>query len=263
VRGLLVAIVVVAAAAAGTGCKAKADCRALQEAVRRGEPSRIEELVERGVPVDCTDALGHTGLHIAAIEEKHESASALLARGASLERSDGEQRTPLCEAAKHDCSEVARVLLSSGANKEAPCRRVGLTPLHIAAGADSVDVVKLLLANGAKVNARNGWDQTPMHQLAWEAPSGVEVARLLIAAGAELEIHDNHGFTPLITAAKHGKLAVVQVLLDSGANPNAATDSGHTVMDHGAKFPEVVALVKARGGRAKAPSVGATTPRIE
>jgi ankyrin repeat protein len=135
--------------------------------------------------------------------------------------------------------------------------------LHIAAGADAANVVKLLIANGAKVNARNVWDQTPLHQAASEARSGVDVSNLLVDAGGELEVHDNKGFTALIVAAKHGNLALTRALLDRGANPNATTDNGNTVLDHAAKYPEVVQLLEARGGRRGAAAPAPSRPTVE
>jgi ankyrin repeat protein len=236
------------------GCK-RADCPALLESAHRGDVSAVEAALAK-TPVDCVDPKKRTALHIAAIENKKDVAATLLDHGAKIELNDGEQRTPLCETAKHNSAEVTDVLIARGAMVEAPCRGIAFTALHIAAGADAADVVKVLLAHGAKVNARNAWEQTPLHQAASEAASGVEVSKLLIDGGGELEIHDNQGFTPLIDAARHN-VELVRTLLERGANPNATTNEGFPSLNYAtkAKRADIAELLTAKGAKPRsAPS---------
>jgi hypothetical protein len=54
------------------------------------------------------------------------------------------------------------------------------------------------------------------------AESHDAVAALLIAAGADIEAdHEHEGATPLIMATEAGDRAMVRLLLDAGADPNA------------------------------------------
>lgn len=49
-----------------------------------------------------------------------------------------------------------------------------------------------------------------------------EIAQVLIAAGANLEIQDEQsGWTPLMGAVRMNQYAIVKILLEAGANPNA------------------------------------------
>jgi ankyrin repeat protein len=228
------------------GCK-RGDCPGLLQAAQRGDVAAVDAALAK-TPITCVDATKHTALHLAAIANKKDVASTLVDHGAALEPDDTEQRTPLCEAAKHNSAAVAELLIAKGAKVEATCRGVGFRALHIAGGADASDVVKVLLAHGAKVNARNSWDQTPLHQVAIEADSGLEVAKLLLDAGAETEIHDNHGFTPLILAAEHNNVALGRLLLERGANPNATTGRGTPVLDF-AKGTEFSELLVSKGAK--------------
>jgi hypothetical protein len=56
------------------------------------------------------------------------------------------------------------------------------------------------------------------------AVSAGDAARVksLIEAGADVELRDNGGWTPLISAARRGHVQVVEVLLEHGANPNVS-----------------------------------------
>lgn len=55
--------------------------------------------------------------------------------------------------------------------------------------------------------------------------------RELIDAGADVNVVDNHGFTPLQRALQSGNLDAVEKLLLANANVNAETDAGVTPLD--------------------------------
>ena len=65
--------------------------------------------------------------------------------------------------------------------------RRGNTPLMYAAAFGSVEAVRLLIDAGADVNARNGFDATP---LIWAA-GNLAKARLLLEHGADVNAHTN------------------------------------------------------------------------
>jgi len=56
----------------------------------------------------------------------------------------------------------------------------------------------------------------------------LECVRSLVAAGADLEIRDNLGWTALCWAAGAGRDAIVDFLLESGADPFAADEDRRT-----------------------------------
>ncbi|MDH3733243.1 MAG: ankyrin repeat domain-containing protein [Gemmatimonadota bacterium] len=128
----------------------------------------------------------------------------------------------------------------------------GTTPLHVAA---TREVADLLLAAGALPDVRDGYGGTPLDAAMARASQGadqcVEVAERLIAGGAEVDLithaalghparlaaaldrdpsaidaHTRSGCTPLQAAVAHGRVAIVRMLLERGANPNAADGEG-------------------------------------
>ena len=51
------------------------------------------------------------------------------------------------------------------------------------------------------------------------------LVELLLKAGANANLQDDTGFTPLNTAAEHGHIEVMRLLLAHGADPNLACPS--------------------------------------
>ncbi len=83
------------------------------------EPTMVAHVVELGAPLDATDALGRTALHVAAAEGALECATALLDRGADPSAADLDGFTPLMDAVDADAEDVARLLVMRGADKRA------------------------------------------------------------------------------------------------------------------------------------------------
>lgn len=72
--------------------------------------------------------------------------------------------------------------------------------------------------------------------LFWAAESGHEaVVQLLLQKGADIEVTDDSGQTPLFQAAENGHEAVVRLLLKKGADIEATDDSDQTALLRAAK----------------------------
>ncbi len=104
----------------------------------------------------------------------------------------------------------------------------GRTPLHYAAADGLADEVSRLLSTGADTNAQDDDGWTPLHFAAQANSSAVTAA--LLSAGANTELKDSYGNTPLFNAvfASQGDGTVIQLLINAGANPNAANLSDVT-----------------------------------
>ena len=103
----------------------------------------------------------------------------------------------------------------------------GTTPLMLAVLFGTSDTVRLLLEHGADPNAVDKSGASPLLFAAGE----LQKAQLLIGAGAKVNARSALGNTPLIAAAAHpDNLAVIKLLLDKGADANAANQNNVTAL---------------------------------
>lgn len=91
-------------------------------------------------------------------------------------------------------------------------------PLQIALRFHLPNVTKALIMSGADVNLRrrDGW--TPLMEVSNRPDTHLELVQLFLKNGAEVNAQDDNGWTALMGAAYYGKLQMVRVLLDHGAD---------------------------------------------
>lgn len=125
------------------------------------------------------------------------------------------------------------------------------TPLMFAVYHCPAVVPALLATVGTKINAQDWvlpyWAQYPRHGLPASIGSGNTalhhaiianrnnagevpevITDLLAAPGINLELANSEGFTPLMLAAKSGRLKIARALLDAGASTSGPTIGGAT-----------------------------------
>jgi ankyrin repeat protein len=105
-----------------------------------------------------------------------------------------------------------KVLLTNGATVDTIENWRGQTPLMWAAAEGNADAMRLLIEAGADVNARSSI-------IAWERQRTEEPRDKWLPPG---------GLTPLLFAARDGRVASTKVLLDAGADPNIVDPDRHT-----------------------------------
>ena len=129
----------------------------------------------------------------------------------------------LFSAAAKDCATLARRVLEAGAALEAR-DRVGNMPLAVAAKEGNERPVSLFLDLKAPINARNLEGSTALF-LAIEAER-LAVAEILVQRGADPNIAGRSGIAPVGAAAYTGNTALVKLLLANGADPRAIDATG-------------------------------------
>lgn len=159
---------------------------------------------------------------------------------------------------KHDINEVKNQILS-GAPVDGHVGRYKFTPLTNAAAADQLAILKCLLDYHASINLPDVEGSTALLHACWEDKT--ECALALIDAGADVSQGSQAGRTPLMYAAMHGDdqivqdliahkvaldatcnqgsalfwaasskhLSTVKLLVEAGANANAAAPNDHTL----------------------------------
>ncbi|KAI8521456.1 Ankyrin repeat and KH domain-containing protein 1, partial [Branchiostoma belcheri] len=229
---------------------------ALTLACAGGHEDLVRELMARAANLEHRDKKGFTPLILAATAGHSSVVEVLLDNAADIEaQSERTKDTPLSLACSGGRQEVVELLLARGANKEH--RNVSdYTPLSLAASGGYVNIIKLLLQHGAEINSRTGSKlgisplmlaamngHTQAVKLLLDMGSDInaqietnrntaltlacfqgrhEVVSLLVDRKANVEHRAKTGLTPLMEAASGGYAEVGRVLLDKGADVNAA-----------------------------------------
>lgn len=120
-------------------------------------------------------------------------------------------------------SEIPRIvdlLLAAGANAN-DLNMDRYTPLHIACATPHINplCVRSLIAAGGDVSRITSWWEDHIQSIHFAANSGnVEVLQMLLDSGADAEAISMHGVRPLDLAVLHRRKAVVEMLVQAGAN---------------------------------------------
>ena len=213
---------------------------ALHWASYRDDIETVGLLLDAGADVNAANDLGATPLWAAGQNGSAAMVRRLLTAGANPNLALLAGETPLMVAARSGTPTVVKLLLGHGADTDARGAR-GQTALMWAVAQHHPAVVEVLLAHGADIRARSDvWSQmmaVPPHgqpEYNRQTPHGgntalmfaarvgaVGSARQLIAAGANVDDTDARGVSATALAAHAGFGDLVELLLESGADPNA------------------------------------------
>lgn len=133
-------------------------------------------------------------------------------------------RTPITKAAAHGTLAELRILTEDAAVDQIQ------SALIAAARFGNPVAVPFLVSRGADPNLPagvNGWPPL-LHAIHKDQPQSAEA---LINAGAKVNYRQSNGETPLMMAAGYGYRDVVQILLNSGADPALKNAAGNTALD--------------------------------
>lgn len=104
---------------------------------------------------------------------------------------------------------------------------------RLGACVESSTLVARLAHLGVDFNSPDLETRTPLHWLSHQnSPTAIEALDILLAAGAFIDFKTRSGLTPLMLAARHGKIGLAQALLNRGADPAATDGSAKNCLFH-------------------------------
>jgi ankyrin len=232
----------------------------LMFAAREGDLESASHLVDGGADVNAIAGDGKNALSLAIFNGNYELASFLIDRKADVNNTDTQRFTPLFWAVDRRNMETApnfpwmvtadplpliKKLLDAGANPNALVnntprarmragspRIVFATSLMRAAFSADLELVKLLLSYGADPNVISSDGETMVAAAAGlgfiqgyskgRSPAErLAAVKLFVELGGDVNQADDYGITPLMVAGNMGDTAIIQYLVDKGADLGA------------------------------------------
>lgn len=206
-------------------------------------------LVEKGANLNQVDKNGDTPLHIAAYNGRKDLCAFYLDHGAKLEAKNNYGYTPFLSACDgfggHDEDKpgTRRLLMERGANVKAVDKEkrnaINLLfckyddfPLIYNAYPD-YDFLKTLVEKGVKIDNAGKYSDTPLLTTVYASAkqAGLDkYVRDLVSLGANVNQKHKNGYTPLTMAISVENCAMVQTLLDLGANTSIKFPDGKNII---------------------------------
>ena len=211
----------------------------LLAACTNGNAAIIEKLLQASADPNTMSPEGETALMTAARTGKAEPVKLLVAHGAKVDaREPLRGQTAVMWAAAENHADVVKTLIETGADVNARSKG-GFTALLFAVRAGSLDAVRVLLAHGANPDdVIQAGPSRPAGPPAGAGPAagaeprgqgaGVEQLLQVLNSGSRRGGGPT-GTSALVLAITNAHFELASLLLDSGADPNAA-EQGWTAL---------------------------------
>jgi ankyrin repeat protein len=198
-------------------------------AAENGNPAMLRRLLDAGADVATTDPSGDTLLMAAVRAGNPDAVRLLLERGAPVNAAEPQyQHTALMSAVRLNDAAIMKLLLAKGTTIESRTR-VGEKPVvrppGTGGGSHGVGIVR----SGVPPQGEQQPIPGGMTPLLFAARDGrLDAARVLVEVGADVNAADPNGITPVNMALTNGQFAVAKLLIERGANVQTADWWGRT-----------------------------------
>lgn len=196
-------------------CTKSMKMTALTVAIERKMPDIAKELLKYKLNLNTRDFYGRTPLMLAIDNKLGDVAQILIEKGVDIHSVSSKKETALSLASFRGLDEIVHQLLERGALVNHQDRE-GNTPLIKAVMSGYQKVVEKLLEYGADVNIRNKENETALAKaiLFERDPDGKDIISLLSARGADVNVFDDHGFTPFLYLLQNNDVDFVKEFFD-------------------------------------------------
>ena len=145
---------------------------------------------------------------------------------------DEENSTPLHAAIDGGHTKVVEVLLKHGAQPNT-IKEGQLPPFLLASSQGKLEMMQLMVkySNVEIIFFRDQFGQTALHRCTQAINSHLIIA-YLVQNGAQIDVVDDKGQTPLVSAIISGALCAVSQLVKNGANPLIKDNQGYNALHH-------------------------------
>ena len=260
-----------------------ANLQSLHFSARTGDIGMIKEFHKQGSSLEARDDKGQTVLFHAVKGRQHAIIEWLTGQGqANVQAVDKQGLTALHVAAQVCDVKSAELLLKQNADVNALSSH-NLTPLHCIPHSEGARVLILLHEKGADINASDKDKNRLVHKAASRGDSASLLFKVASDLGADLKVpgaqgntpahhaadsgskiilgllnqkeidfqtvRNAAGYTPLMLAARAGKLEAMRFLLEKGASYNVADSDGRSLIELSIHWgnPEIISLLQEHG----------------
>ncbi|KAJ1552508.1 hypothetical protein HK405_011079, partial [Cladochytrium tenue] len=214
--------------------------RAVVAAVMSKNLKILRMLVDRGAPCVELDSYHESPLHLAAANGCMDIISFLLEKGAPVNCISADGHTPLHRAVVVDGnSDTVKLLIAAGANVNHQVLTeghshtqilscdCGYSALHYAAQRGLTGIIAILIGNGALVDCTTVYGQTALHIAA--TCNHKNAVQALIDSGCKMNLENSENLTPLAYATQNRNDDAMVVLLKNGAKSDLGPEGSQLV----------------------------------
>ena len=257
--------------------------QSLHFSARTGDIDMIKEFHKQGSSLEARDGKGQTVLFHAVKGKQHEIIKWLTEQGQANVQAVHKQGLTALHVAAQACDvKGAEILLEHGADVNALSSQ-NLTPLHCVPHSEGVRILILLHENGADINAFDKDKNRIVHKAASRGDSASLLIKVASDLGADLQapgaegntpahlaadsgskiilglfhqkkidietVRNLAGYTPLMMAARAGRLEAMRFLIEKGASYNVFDSDSRSLIELSINWgnPEVMALLQEYG----------------